>query len=273
MTSAKPQHGFTLIEMIIVIVLGGIIASMTASILTLPINAYVDNNRRATLTAVAESALRRMQRDIRRALPNSIRISADGKTLELLHLVDGGRYRAKLASDGSGDLLDLTLNDTSFDVLGNLQDFSNLSTGSDRVVIYPLNTSGGDAYAGDNSAVIASTSTANHLVFSAFQFPLASPQQRFFVVDTPVTYHCDTSATQPKDKVLIRYASYAIQVTQPVPPSSGGAIHANHIADCKFDYSSGSSTRTGLVTLELVLTDDAGETIRLLHQVHVDNQP
>ncbi|MDQ7073061.1 MAG: hypothetical protein Q9N32_05720 [Gammaproteobacteria bacterium] len=45
-----------------------------------------------------------MQRDIRSALPNSIRISADGKTLELLHTINGGRYRARLASDGVVDL-------------------------------------------------------------------------------------------------------------------------------------------------------------------------
>lgn len=267
------QHGFSLLELILVIVIGGIVAAMTTSILTLPIEGYVDSARRATLTAAAESVLNRMQRDIRRSLPNSIRISADGKTLELLHIIDGGRYRAKLALAGTGNILDFSIADNGFDVLGTLQNFSNITTGVDQVVVYPLNTAGSDAYAGDNIVVIGAGSTANHITYPVFQFPLKSPQQRFFIVDTPITYHCDTSAASPKNKVLIRYEGYAIQASQPIPPATGSAIQANYLDSCVFSYNSGSSTRSGLVTVELTLSDDAGESIRLVHQVHVDNQP
>jgi MSHA biogenesis protein MshO len=275
------QRGFTLIEMVLVIVVGGIVAAMTVSILTLPIDAYVDSTRRATLTDVAESALRRMQRDIRRALPNSIRITADGQSLELLHIVDGGRYRAKLAVDASGalignggNILDFTFNDTSFAILGTLQNFDNITRGSDRIVIYPLDASSASyAYTVANSTVTDVASTADNLEFAALQFPLASPQQRFFVIDTPVTYRCDTSAGIPENRVLIRYQDYNIQEVQPEPPSSGEAIQANYISNCQFSYSSGSSSRAGLVTVELMLSDDAGESVRLIHQVHVDNQP
>lgn len=267
------QRGFTLIEMIIVIVIGGIVASMTASILTLPIKAYVDSARRATLTDSAESALRRMQRDIQAALPNSIRITADGQSLELLHVVDGGRYRSKLASDGSGDRLDFTVADTQFDVLGSLLNFSNISLGNDAIAIYPLSSSGGNPYAGDNTSVISNGSTASHVVFSSFQFPLQSPQKRFFVIDGPITYRCNTSPTAPKNKTLMRYQGYSILASQPNPPSSGGAIQSNYISDCSFSYNSGSNIRSGLVTVGLTLTDDVGESIRLTHQVHVNNQP
>ena len=265
--------GFSLLELILVIVIGGIVAAMTTSILTLPIKAYVDSARRATLTASAESVLNRMQRDIRRALPNSIRISADKKTLELLHIIDGGRYRAKHALAGTGDVLDFSIADNGFDVLGNLQNFSNITTSVDHVAVYPLNTAGSDPYAGDNIAVIGAGSTASHLTYSAFQFPLKSPQQRFFIVDTPITYHCDTSAASEKNKVLIRYEGYAIQASQPIPPATGGAIQANYLGNCVFNYNSGSSTRSGLVTVELTLADETGESIRLVHQIHVDNQP
>jgi len=267
------QAGFTLVELIIVIVLSSIVASMTASIITLPVNAYVDSSRRATLTDNAESALRRMKRDIQAALPNSIRVSADGKTLELLHVVDGGRYRRKLASDSSGDILDFTVSDTEFDVLGSLQNFSNITLGSDAIVVYPLASSGSNPYDGDNRAVINNSSTASHLVFASYQFPLQSPQQRFYVIDGPISYHCDTSASEPRNKTLTRYQGYSIQATQPNPPSSGGARQANYISNCSFSYHSGSNLRSGLVTLALSLTDDNGESIHLTHQVHVSNQP
>ncbi len=273
MTINVKQQGFTLIELIITIVLGGIVAAITSSILTQPINAYIDSTRRATLTDSAESALRRMQRDIRSALPNSIRISPDGKTLELLHIVNGGRYRARLASDGRGDILDFNQADTGFDILGDLQRFTDIRLGIDKIVIYPLNSTGNNAYAGDNTVTIGTNSTAGHARFSAFQFPLKSPSQRFFIIDTPVTYHCDTSATAPKDKVLLRYDDYVTQATQSIPPTSGSAIQSNYIADCTFSYTAGSSSRSGLITLELKLADESGESVKLVHQVHVINQP
>jgi len=277
MSKYRTQHGFTLIEMIIVIVIGGILAAMTTSILTLPINSYIDSTRRATLTDAAESALRRMQRDIRRALPNSIRVSSDGQSLELLHIVDGGRYRAQYYTDASGaingDTLDFTATDTSFDVLGSLQNFAQVTAGEDRLVVYPVDASGANAYVGSNSSVVSNASTVDSLAFTAKQFPLASPQQRFFIIDTPITYRCDTDPSARKDRTLVRYQNYDIQATQPTPPSEGAAIQANYLASCQFSYSSGSSSRAGLVTIELSLTDDANESVRLVHQVHVDNQP
>lgn len=271
------QNGFSLIELIIVIVISGILAGMTTSILKLPIKAYIDSTRRATLTDAAESTIRRMQRDIRRALPNSIRISADQSTIELLHLVDGGRYRRytdNTASPPIGDILDFSIADTSFDVLGALSNFTNVTTGSDRVVVYPLNSTGSDPYAGDNLSVIQAGSTNSSINFSAFQFPLQSPDQRFFIIDTPITYRCNTAAGTANARVLERYQSYPIQATQPLPPPvANRAIQANNIAACQFQYNSGSSTRSAVVTINLTLTDDAGESVNLIHQVHLDNQP
>lgn len=271
--SSKQQSGFSLVELIITIVIGGIVASMATSILTLPINAYIDSSRRATLTDVAESALKRMQRDIRSALPNSIRISGDSKTLELLHVVSGGRYRANYAVDGSGDVLDFTQNDSSVDILGTIQNFTDITLASDRLVIYPLSTVGSDAYSGNNTSVLSNATTSDQLNFSTFTFPLKSPQQRFFIIDSPITYHCDLSSSAEKDKVLMRYEAYAIQATQPIPPTSGGSMQVNYLSSCSFRYNSGSSTRSGLVILAITVADETGESVRLVQQVHVDNQP
>ena len=105
--SCCTSKGFSLIELIMVIVIVGILSTMTTDIITLPVKSYIDLERRTTLVDSAEMTLRRMQRDIRRALPNSIRITG-GTAIEILHTTDGGRYRAKLASDGSGDILDFS---------------------------------------------------------------------------------------------------------------------------------------------------------------------
>jgi prepilin-type N-terminal cleavage/methylation domain len=259
------QQGFTLIELVTVIVIVGILATITTELITLPVRSYLDLQRRTTLVDNAESAIRLMQRDIRRALPNSIRITGAGTTLELLHTSEGGRYRAKLASDGSGDILDFTTTDNSFDVIGSLPD-----PPRGELVIYNLGQANADAYSGNNRATISNTSTTDLITLAAAKkFPLQSPQQRFFVVDTPITYRCDLSKRQ-----LLRYAGYSITATPANPPANATAqLQANQVGACSFSYSAGTSTRSGLVTLQITLTDDAGESTRLIQQVHVDNTP
>jgi MSHA biogenesis protein MshO len=264
----KSEVGFTLIELIVVIIIVGIIAFVGTDMITKPVRGYVDLARRTRLVDQAEMAMRRMQRDIRHALPNSIRIAGGGTHLELLHTTEGGRYRGYQDS-GVGDILDFSIQDTSFDVLGNLV---NPPVANDKLVVYNISATGasGNAYAAsaDNMAGVASaTANSINLQPPGFQFTHRSPYQRFFVVDEPVTYACEGGQ-------LNRYAGYAITEPQGAPPAgtpdlvTGGV----EVGGCDFRYNPGASHRAGLVTLELSLTE-SDETITLLHQVHVVNAP
>ena len=86
---------------------------------------------------------------------------------------DGGRYRAK----PTGDILDFTVVDNSFDVLGSLH-----AVPSGELVIYNLGSTGANAYAGDNRVSINNTSTIDKIVLSsATLFP-------FFIPTTTVFY-------------------------------------------------------------------------------------
>jgi len=259
--------GFTLIELIMVIVIVGILSTMTTDIITLPVKSYIDLERRTALVDSAEMILRRMQRDIRRALPNSIRITA-GTRLELLHTIDGGRYRAQLASDGSGDLLDFISADDRFDVLGSLA-----SVPAGELVIYNTGGAGGNAYTGNNRATIANTSTVDFMLLNTAKlFPFQSPQQRFFIVDTPITYNCINGELRRYDNSID--SSYGISSAGPVLAALNYKLQAkSQSLSCLFRYQEGTGTRAGLVTLEISLTDDAGESAKLIQQVHVDNMP
>lgn len=275
------QRGFTLMELITVIVLLGILASGAGLLVTKPIEAYNDQLRRQQLVDQGEMALRQIARDIRRALPNSVRVS--GTAIEMVNTSGGARYRDEVggAYMADTDWLDFTTADTDFNLLGRLN--GSLSSG-DRLVIY--NTAPDDIYqdvfANSSPGIVTTNLTAialtpgteDHIELSpAFQFSQQSPGQRMFVIDGPISYICDTGAG-----TLIRYDNYSYQLTQ---ETSGSVLLAagaesgrvvSQLSSCSFNYDAGSAQRGGMVTLEIVL-DDAGEQISLLHQVHVVNVP
>ncbi len=256
-------RGFTLIELIMVIVLISILSVLGGRLIVLPIKSYQDLERRAELSYLAEAALRRMQRDIRRALPNSIRISGSGTTLEILDAADGGRYRSKLTDNDQGDILDFTQPDSSFDVMGDL-----LEVPFGWVVVYNLGVghTDADAYEGNNRAALSNASKTDQIVLSSpKQFLFQSPEQRFFIVHEPIAYRCQNNQIQ-------RFHGYAISTTIPDFDTLNYDLLVNVTAvSCGFSYNPGSGSRTGLVTLTISLTDSAGEQVTLIHQVHVDN--
>jgi len=148
-----PTAGFTLVELVVVIVIVGILSALGGQFIVAPVTGYVDLSRRARLVDQAEMALRRMQRDIRHALPNSI--SESGTELSFINTFDGGRYRRYVAADGSGDILDFSAIDDSFDVLGNLRQ---APTTDHYIVIY--NVTSADT---GNRRKVDAGSTVDHL--------------------------------------------------------------------------------------------------------------
>jgi MSHA biogenesis protein MshO len=275
--SVRRPRGVTLVEMVIVIAISAIIAGAVAVFIARPIEGYADATRRAELTDIADSALRRMTRDLRTALPNSIRITPlaqpPGTTvyLEFLQTSGGGRYRAQVDSGGAGIPLRFDAAVSTFDVIGAMPPLA----ANNLIVIYNLNSSGAvaNAYSGDNRATYSSSAGATITLTAAKQFPFASPGNRFQVVEYPVTYECNPTSGQ-----LRRYWNYAIVDTpQPTPPATANnVLLATEVSACTFTYAntgtSGTFTRTGVVTLDLTV-QRAGELIRLFQQVHVSNAP
>ena len=277
------DRGFTLIEMIIVIVLTSIIASAVAVFIGLPVQGYVDTARRAEMSDEADTALRRLGRDLRLALPNSVRVTDSGATIEILLTKIGGRYRIASEATATADPLDFSATDTLFDQLGPFSVLTGqaITINSDRVVIYNLGpgVTSADAYAGGNSSLITAAPAGalpneQRIQIAPLRFPLESPGNRFQVIEGPVSYVCANGT-------LTRYWGYAITPTQ----QSGATLAASAalralaasnvapgLASCTFVYAPGVTERAGLVALTLTLTRGL-ESVRLYHEVHVSNVP
>jgi hypothetical protein len=86
--------------MIMVIVITGILSGMVAVFIKGPVESYFDMARRAELTDVADTAVRRMARDIRSSVPNTLRNPTDGsdQCIEFVPAKAGARYRADQAA-------------------------------------------------------------------------------------------------------------------------------------------------------------------------------
>ena len=263
---ASSAGGFSLIELIVVIVLIGVLATVSVALIRQPIDASADVQRRARLADAADQAMARISRDLRLALPNSIRTSADGRAIEMLLAPMGGRYRARVRADETGDVLDFAAADTSFDLLA---DLPAAPAAGQWAVVYNLTAEGtqANAWAGDNRAVIGAGSTTARIVLSpGFRFPFASPAQRVYVVDQAVQYRC------ANDGRLFRHAGYAPGAAMVVPPAGAGALLAEGVSLCSFRYQPGTASRQGLAALSLAITRE-GESVNLLKSVHLPNLP
>ena len=286
MITSRPHRsaGFTLIEIVMVIVIIGIISGMVAVFVVKPVQGYIDAVHRAELTDSADVALRRLTRDVRLALPNSLRVMTSGghHYIEFIMTTNGGRYRDTTDGSTAGNFLSWTSANLTFDVLGPMPSSPALAV-NDYIVVYNLGTgyAPADAYAAADpctncnrakvSGISANVVTLSTNPFAGQSPPLPSPNARFQIVPggtKAVTYVCPTTTAGN----LSRYANYGFNAAQALPSGTPSTLAAN--ATCTVDYTPTATGRNGLLYIELKLTDStSGESVTLFQQIHVDNAP
>jgi MSHA biogenesis protein MshO len=264
------SSGFTLIELIVVIVITGIIGSMALVFLKWPVQQYMDVSRRAELSYIADSVSDRLAEDVRTAVPDSLRLAGCGATpcVEFLPGRDAGHYRALHDMSGAsavGDVLDFTNADDSFDIVGPPVNFS----AGDYILIgsstYDMTTAL-RAYAGvpglqSNVAIVPT------------KFSSQSAAQRFDVVDgarQAVTYACEgvlgaLNASGDGQASLVKHWAYGFNPEQQAPADLAGsrAIVADKVSRCAIGYAN-----PRLLGVRLTLTS-GGESVTLYKEIYM----
>jgi MSHA biogenesis protein MshO len=297
------SRGFTLGELIIVIVILGIMGSTFGVFIVPAVLAHRDLERRAALVDSADIALKRMTRDIRIALPNSLRVTSNaaGFALEMIPTVDGGRYCTGGTANCAGGAQNLSVNanDDEFDILGCFRSsFKDAAASTDYRLV--VGDTDGSAYTATGSTAVitpaataitvttvagggagvgacgassgANTSYRHHVQLSApHRFGSSSGRQRVYVIQKPVSYICDKTAA-----TLKRYSEYTISSAAPTPASPPGgatiALVTDKISDCSVSSSTSDVQTNGYVILSVTLAN-FGETVQLVSAVQFDNSP
>lgn len=290
------SRGFTMIELIIVVVIGAVIAVTVGLVVRPAADAYLDSRVRADLSDQADSALRRMLRDIRQSVPNSIRMP-NSQCFELVPSSTGGRYRVApdmvndqnvpcTPSETCSAPLDTSVATTVFDTLTTL---STPPAVGDWVVINNQNTS--DVYAGTNRAQITAVSASpkpsqgvTRITINSTQFSPGYDGGRFQVVpnDQQAVFYVCKDADGSLDAngngrgVLFRAKRYNFIENQDAncPSTTNADVVATQLTSCAFVYdpNQGATQQSGFMWLQLTMSRN-GETATLAVGAHVLNTP
>ena len=281
------QSGFTLTEMIMVIVITGILGSMVAVFIRAPVQQYMDAGRRADMTDIADLALRRMANDLRTAVPSSVRPTGTDTTyIEFLPTTDGGRYRAigsgvVCASSAANAALSFTDPDTCFEILGPAISFvagDLIVVGSTQPGVYPYDMTGASGIMrAHNDGATGAQTTVDIISNQSLPAFAAASNQRFEVVpgdQQAVTYAClgtlgTLDANQDGQGKLVRYWNYGISPAQSAPAailSGSSAVLADKISGCSMVV----DPVRGLIAHTLQITR-ASEPISLYQEIYVNN--
>ena len=259
------------------IVIGSVMAATLVVFFKPAVDGYLASRSRADLTAQAATALRRITRDVRIAVPNSIR-TPGSQCFELLPSSGGGRYRtgpdtvndsAPGCSPGSAcaAALDPAQAVTSSDVL---TPFASLPSVGDWVVVG--NQTPAEAYAGSNRAAITDVGTPtasqgrHRLAVTSLQVPPGYDGARFTLVSNTqraVFYVCSGAdgtldASGTARGTLVRLSGYGFNASYPsaCPSVAGGQTVLTGLSRCTITYdpNQGATQQNGFVYLQLDLT-------------------
>lgn len=256
----KKQRGFTLIELIAVIIILSVVAAMGSSFVVQTQQAYHQTQARAKLINKSRQAIERMTRQLRAAVPYSWRLTNSNNCVEFLPIAGGGNYLNPVPTPDNG-----IAPSAATDVIAtapHTQDFGAASA-LNWVVIGAM--ASGEIYGGNSSAPLASDSALSVSVSGSHQWLRNSINQRFYLADNPqafclvgteLRFYSDQTITDSAVDLSDAHQVLALGVSGATP----------------FVISGGSESRNVILTLNFTFTERL-EGVTFTQEVSLRNVP
>lgn len=271
------KRGFTLVEMVTVILILGILVVGVSSFIIFGTRIFVESSSVDQVLSQSRFAVERMTRELRSALPNSVRLNSDSLTYQCVEFVPIETSTTYLTMP----ILPDAAASTGIVILDNTASAIRVNQ---FAWIYPLVDADVYSSARQKRAQIKTSplTLANQvtLTFTAStRFAEASPRQRIYFASSPVSY-CFEKGASGNDLQIVRYAGYNFNGVQPNPANMGtGVLMAQSVAN-RLDNSNDLPlilTPSSLVNNAMVHLQPRfnvnGETFQYRHQVQVINVP
>ncbi|MFG7349805.1 PilW family protein [Shewanella oncorhynchi] len=279
----KSTLGFTLVEMVTVILILGILVVGVSSFIIFGTRIFVESSSVDQVLSQSRFAVERMTRELRSALPNSVRLNSDSLTYQCVEFVPIEASTTYLTMP----IIPAAAASTGIVILDRNQDENKISE-NQFAWIYPLVDADVYSSARQKRAQVKTPplTLANQvtLTFTApTRFAEASPRQRIYFGSSPVSY-CFEKGPSGNELQLLRYAGYSFNAIQPNPaamPATMGtgvlmaqsvANVLNNGADLPLILTPSSLVNNAMVHLQPRFNVN-GETFQYRHQVQVINVP
>jgi MSHA biogenesis protein MshO len=256
--SYKYQSGFTLVELVTVIVILGILAVGMSNFLQFGSRIFAEASGRDELVSSARFAIERLNREVRHAVPNSVNVDNAGNCLSFFPTIASTVYiDIPVSPEADSDEITIIPFDDNSVALAN------------NVIVYPLTV-------GDFTP---STNTKYH----PFTLPIdktATPWVLSFA--SPVSFASDS----PTQRIFFygNSVSYCVVGTQLIRSSAGNSslmaddilnyYNMNNIA--AFEVTEASQTRNATIQVRLLFGvngEDSGEQVTFNNEIQVPNVP
>ncbi|MDT3335283.1 type II secretion system protein [Shewanella sp. SP1S1-7] len=273
-------RGFTLVEMVTVILILGILVVGVSSFIIFGTRIFVESSSVDQVLGQSRFAVERMTRELRSALPNSVRLNSDSLTYQCVEFVPIEASTTYLTMP----IIPAAAASSGIVILDNTASAIRVNQ---FAWIYPLVDA--DVYSSARQkraqvkTIAISDPSFEHQVTLTFTAPTrfaeASPRQRIYFGSSPVSY-CFEKGASGNDLQIVRYAGYNFNTVQPNPATMGtGVLMAQSVAN-RLDNSNDLPlilTPSSLVNNAMVHLQPRfnvnGETFQYRHQVQVINVP
>ncbi|GLS92238.1 MSHA biogenesis protein MshO [Psychromonas marina] len=235
------QQGFTLIELVIVIIVLAAIGIATSSYIATGIGIYTDISERDRELNSTRFVMERLRRDILNALPNSLIVSYSGQCLTYTPIIKSTLYD-----------YDFPISPFSSSTAGiaSIDDYS--FEDGDKAVVYLLQA---DELTSNKVQPISEVDGETISFANAVSFPLGSPSKRLYIIRDSKSYYFNSSKE-------LRLAEDCF---------SDGSLMANNI-EGDFLVFEPTLQRNGLAKVTFMLDFD-GQEVPIEQTLHVNNVP